>query len=218
MKPYPQSGPPDPGPELLKRWRAGDPRAFTLLFRTYRGLVWRVLRHLLHGDPELEDVVQNVFVEIFRSLPRFEGRSKLSSWITRIALHVGYHHLRRKKSRPADYQAERRVVDAPDERPLMDPEVGFRSRQASARVVEILKRLPEKKRTVFLLVDLEGWSHEDVAEVVGSSPATVRTRLFYARKAFWKQASEDMILAELIETEHPTVRKRAGPATARRRR
>ncbi|MEO1228785.1 MAG: RNA polymerase sigma factor [Myxococcota bacterium] len=188
----------DPGPELLERWRAGDPTAFTAIFRSYRGLVWRVLHRLLRGDPELEDVVQLVFIEVHRSLDRFEGRARLSSWITRVALNVGYHHLRRKKSRPADYRAEYRDVDAPDERPGVDPEAGARGREAAARVHEVLAQLPEKKRTVFLLVDLEGLTHDQVAEIVGASAATVRTRLFYARKEFWKRAAADPVLAELV--------------------
>lgn len=190
--------PVDPGIELLERWRAGDPTAFTALFRTYRSLVWRVLNHLLRKDPELEDVVQVVFLEIHRALPSFEGRSRLSSWITRVALNVGYHHLRHKKSRPADYRAEHAVVEVPDERPAMNPEVRLRSREVSERVDELLAGLPEKKRTVFLLVDLEGLPQDQVAEIVGASSATVRTRLFYARKAFWKAAATDPLLSELV--------------------
>lgn len=189
---------PDPGEDLVERWRAGDPQAFTAIFRRYRGLVWRVLHHLLRSDPELEDVVQLTFLEIHRSLGKFEGRSKLSSWVTRVALHVGYHHLRRKKSRPADYRAEHTVYDAPDERPSVNPEVQARSREAALRVDEILATLPEKKRTVFLLIDLEGLSQEEVAEIVGARPATVRTRLFYARKAFWKKAAADPVLSDLV--------------------
>lgn len=142
--------------------------------------------------------MQLTFLEIHRSLDRFEGRAKLSSWVTRVALHVGYHHLRRKKSRPADYRAESMAVEAVDERPGANPEAQARSREAAKRVDEILATLPEKKRTVFLLVDLEGLSHEEVAEVVGTRPATVRTRLFYARKAFWKKAAKDPVLSDLL--------------------
>ena len=193
----------DPGPALLERWRAGDPSAFTAIFRTYRGLVWRVLHHLIRGDPELEDVVQIAFLEIYRSLPSFAGRAKLSSWIARVALHVGYHHIRHKKSRPADYRTDPVLPDAVDERPLADPESGARRREAADRVHDILALLPEKKRTVFLLVDLEGMSQEEVAEVIGASPATVRTRLFYARKAFWQRAMRDPVLSDLVPSNPP---------------
>mgnify|MGYP001440886405 CR=1 FL=1 len=105
----------DRGEELVRRFRRGDEAAFNEIFRSYRSLVWGVLHHLMPNDPELEDVVQQAFVEVFRSLDTFEGRSKLSSWVARVALHVGYHHLRRKKSRPHDYDAERSEVVAPVE-------------------------------------------------------------------------------------------------------
>ena len=106
------SAPPDEvGRELVRRWRRGDAAAFNDIFRTYKSLVYGVLRHLLHDDPEIEDVVQTAFVEVYRSLSSFEGRSKLSSWIARVALHTGYHHLRRRKSRKADYESERFVPE-----------------------------------------------------------------------------------------------------------
>lgn len=188
----------DPGEALVERVRAGDPAAFTDLFRSYRGLVWRVLRHLLYDDPELEDVVQLTFVEVHRSLPSFEGRSRLSSWITRVALHVGYHHLRRKKSRPADYRASPNLPEQTDDGLGADPERALVARRAQARLGAVLARLPEKKRTVFILVELEGLSREQVAEIVGTNPATVRTRLHYARRDFWKAVAEDEGLRDLI--------------------
>lgn len=187
----------DPGPELLERWQRGDPTAFTAIFRAHRALVWRVLRRLLGNDPELEDVVQNAFLEVHRALPSFEGRSKLSSWIARVALNVGYHHLRRKKSRPADYRAEPLSFDGREAGATGDPETAARAAEVRERVQQILTTLPEKKRTVFMLIDLEGMAQEEVAEIVGASAATVRTRLFYARKAFWALALEDPVLAEL---------------------
>ncbi|MBK8013168.1 MAG: RNA polymerase sigma factor [Deltaproteobacteria bacterium] len=188
------------GQALLVRWRAGDASAFPALFRAYRSLVFGVLHHLLPSDPEIEDVVQLTFIEIFRSLDRFEGRSKLSSWIARVALHVGYHHLRRRRSRPADYRAEHTVPEIADESVLGDPEAGIGRHEAMTHVQQILEAMPEKKRTVFLLNDLQGMSQEDVAEVVGTNIATVRTRLFYARKEFWAKAAADPVLQAFCAT------------------
>lgn len=186
------------GQELVRRWREGDERAFADLFSTYRNLVWGVLHHLMPNDPDLEDVVQQAFVEVFRSLSSFEGRSKLSSWIARVALHVGYHHLRRKRSRPADYQAVSTIPEAIDESPEGDPEIGAQRAEILRRVRGILASLPEKKRTVFILTDLQGLPQEEVAEIVGVRIATVRTRLFYARREFYKRAAKDSILAEWV--------------------
>lgn len=191
----------DVGQDLVRRWRSGDSTAFSDLFKTYRKLVYGVLHHLLPGDPELEDVVQTAFVEVFRSLDRFEGRSRLSSWITRVALNVGYHHLRRRRSRPQDYKAERRSVELAELRGSHDPERRAESAEAARHVYAILATLSERKRTVFVLNDLQGIPQDEVAEIVGANIATVRTRLFYARKEFWKKAAEDPVLAEIAKRD-----------------
>ncbi len=185
------------GQELVRRWRRGEEAAFAEIFRSYRGLVFGVLAHLMPRDPELEDVVQQAFVEVFRSLHAFEGRSKLSSWIARVALHVGYHHLRRKKSRPGEYGGDAGLPELVDESASSDPESVLERREAVRRVYAILETIAPKKRTVFILNDLQGLPQEEVAEVVGASAATVRTRLFYARKEFWKKAEKDPVLARL---------------------
>ncbi len=181
----------------MEAWRAGEPHAFRDLFRAYRSLVYGVLRNLLPGDPELDDVVQTAFLEVHRSLNTFEGRSKLSSWVARVALNVGYHHLRRKRSRPSDYRTEPLADVHLDERVRSDPEALLTGSEASARMRLILDSLAPKKRTVFILNDLQGLPQEEVAEIVGSSVATVRTRLFYARKEFWRRAAKDPVLSEL---------------------
>lgn len=184
------------GADLVRRWRSGDEAAFSEIFNRYRSLVFGVLSHLMPNDPELEDVVQGAFVEVFRSLGSFEGRSKLSSWIARVALHVGYHHLRRRKSRPADYQAERGVPELADDSSRADPARAAEAAEVMGRVHAILETLAPKKRTVFLLNDLQGLPQEEVAEIVGVRIATVRTRLFYARREFWKKAAKDPVLRD----------------------
>jgi len=207
--------PEDPEAEaraIVDRWRRGDRRAFTELFRSQRKLVYGVLYNLMPGDPELEDVVQSAFLEIFRSLHTFEGRSKLSSWVARVALHVGYHHLRRKKSRPTVYRTEP-LAEAgdpavqPDRAPTADPSRGPERSEARDRTHAILQTLSPKKREVFILNDLQGMPQDQVAEVVGASIATVRTRLFYARKEFWRRAAHDRVLAELA----PELSRDGGP-------
>ncbi|MEM1024180.1 MAG: RNA polymerase sigma factor [Myxococcota bacterium] len=197
-----REGPPDVlGDQLLAAWMAGEENAFRDLFRAYRSLVYGVLRNLMPGDPELDDVVQTAFLEVFRSLDSFQGRSKLSSWVARVALNVGYHHIRRKRSRPSDYRTESIGDVHFDERASSDPEAVVAGAEATQRVQIILASLAPKKRTVFILNDLQGLPQEEVAEIVGASVATVRTRLFYARKEFWRRAATDPVLRDLVPSE-----------------
>lgn len=197
----------DAGRALVDRWRKGDEAAFADIFRSYRALVHGVLHHLLGNDPELEDVIQAAFLEVFRSLDKFEGRSRLSSWIARVALHVGYHHLRRKKSRPPAYAGD---IDDELVDPALDPHTIMERRELVDRLQVLLARLPEKKRTVLLLNDLQGVPQEEIAEIVGTNLATVRTRLFYARKELWALVDGDPVLSRLTAAEY-------GPGGARGR-
>lgn len=185
------------GLELVRRWRSGDARAFRDLFETYRGLVHGVLYPLFRSDPELEDVVQNAFVEVFRSLDSFEGRSKLSSWVARVALYVGYRHLRRRRKRPVE--SFESTPEHADDSALRNPERWLESREVKARVYAVLNTLPPKKRSVFILNDLQGLPQEEVAEILDIGVATVRTRLFYARQAFWQKAQKDPVLSEIFD-------------------
>lgn len=189
------------GRALVERWRAGDEAAFTDIFRTYRALVHGLLFHLLGRDPELEDVIQASFLEVFRSLDRFEGRSRLSSWIARVALHTGYHHLRRKRSRLPAYAGDLDEEQA-DPSPTADPEANLERRESEARVRALLEKLPEKKRTVLVLNDLQGVPQEEIAEILGVPLATVRTRLFYARKELWALVAADPVLSRLASSEY----------------
>lgn len=185
-----------PDAELVRRFRDGDESAFGQIFKRHRRLVFGVLTPLLGPDPELEDALQLTFVEVFRSLDRFEGRSKLSSWIARIALHVGFHHLRRRKSRPGEYQGDHGLEGVADRAANSDPSDVALRRELSEHVYDILGGMAPKKRAVFILNDLEGMPQEEIAEAVGASVATVRTRLFYARREFWQKAHMDPVLSE----------------------
>ena len=192
--------PEDPtGKLLLGRWRAGDETAFDDLFHTYRKLVHSLLYQLLSERDELEDVVQTAFLEIFNSLHRFEGRSKLSSWIAKVTLHVGYHHLRHRRVRPNIYRAESLSYDHQTEDDRVNPEAQTLRKEAAARLRQVVGTLSPRKRTVFILNDLQGLPQEEIAEIVGTNVATVRTRLFYARRDFWKKIKSDPVLGQISE-------------------
>ena len=191
------------GQAIIQRWRRGDDRAFADLFKEYRQLVYGVLYHLMPNDPDLEDVVQSAFLEVFRSLNSFEGRSRLSSWIARIALHVGYHHLRHRRTHPTDYGGEPLSMDLVDGSTGADPEAAAEQREARDHVYAILGTIAPRKRSVFILNDFQAVPQDEIAEIVGANIATVRTRLFYARREFWKKAKDDPVLAHLAPSNGP---------------
>jgi DNA-directed RNA polymerase specialized sigma24 family protein len=102
-----------------------------------------------------------------------------------------------ENSRRFNYNIDGKMPELIDESPHSDPEVVLQTKETIARVYALLGTIAPRKRSVFILNDLEGIPQEEVAEIVGANIATVRSRLFYARKEFWKKASKDPVLSEL---------------------
>ncbi|HOX44960.1 MAG TPA: sigma-70 family RNA polymerase sigma factor [Myxococcota bacterium] len=172
-----------PSPEeeqaLLAACQRGEAAGWERLYRAYRRDAWAVLFRVLGPGEELEDLVQQVFIRVFRNLAGFEGRSRFSTWLYRICVHVAMDHLRERRRRREDADGVSAEA-APD--PRADPGREAMLRQARARLNQALERLKEDKRNVLVLHDLMEVSSEEIARELAIPPATVRTRLFYARK------------------------------------
>lgn len=186
---------PDP---LIQRAQQGDERAFDDLFRRHRGDVTRLVHRVIGPSPDVEDVVQDVFVHVYRSLPRFRGDSKFSTWLYRLTVNVARMHLRRGRSRP-------RFADVPvpeGPRDSAPPETPDREVERAERVralYRLLEDLSEKKRTVLVLHDFEGVPAKEIADIVEAPVLTVRTRLFYARKELYAAIARDPRLGPAVE-------------------
>lgn len=184
--------------ELLARWQDGDRAAFNAIFAAHRRLVATILSGMLPSASDVEDGIQQTFIEVFRSIDAFEGRAKFSSWVAKIAVNVARHALRHRRARPLEATTE--VPEQLDPRPGADPGAQLAGREVAAAVQRILSKLPTKQRMAFLLHDLQGMAASEVAEALGIGIATVRTRLFYGRRRFWALAKEDPVLAGLEES------------------
>lgn len=167
---------------LVQRAQAGDERAFQEIFRRDRNVVSRLVFRLLGPDADLEDVVQDTFVHVYRSIGSFKGEAKFSTWLYRLTTNVVRMHLRRKRSRPrvvTDQVPETPAADGPQQEA---PDETAARRQRAQTLYQHLDALSDKKRTVLVLHDLEGVSAEEIAAIVEAPVLTVRTRLFYARR------------------------------------
>lgn len=182
-----------PETDWLARARAGDAAARERLVREHFALVERLLRRILGRRPDLEDLVQTVFVETLRALPRFEGRSKLSTFIGGITVKVAMRALRKAGRGP-------QLVALPDELDgsAPDPERRVGARRQLASVREILASMSEVKRVAFSLWALDGMAIEEVAELMGASVPATRSRIFYAQKELKHKATHRPELRELI--------------------
>ena len=177
--------------------QAGEEAAFNELFLRHRGDVTRLVFRVLGPSADVEDVVQDVFVHVYRSLPRFRGESKFSTWLYRLTLNVARMQIRRGKSRPRF--ADVPVPEAPKGVRVDSPE-DLTERERRVRALHrLVERLSEKKRVVLVLHDLQGVSPKEIGEIVGAPVMTVRTRLFYARKELYAAIAEDPSLGPAVE-------------------
>ena len=150
---------------------------FTALFAEHSPFVWRVLRR--HGVPEreLEDGCQDVFMVVHRRLADFEGRSSVRTWIYAIAVRVAL-----STRRKARFTRERLDDDVPEQRFEATQQEGSEKRQSLALIMSALAALPDAKREVFVLYELEGMTMAEAANALGIPENTALSRLYAARE------------------------------------
>ena len=175
--------------ELIARCRADERAAHDEFYHRFRRQVAGNLYRVIGDRSDLDDLVQEVFVIAFRGLERFRGDARLSTWLYRICVNVALGRIRTRKRRPAAIglaDLDTAVTDPSlTERPET-PAQSLQRRQDQERVYRALEVLAPKKRIVLYLHEIEGLDLKEIAYLVDSNPVTVRTRLFYARKEFYK--------------------------------
>jgi RNA polymerase sigma-70 factor (ECF subfamily) len=179
---------------LVLRCQGGDREAFRELFRQHRTDVARLVQRLLGGRGDVDDVVQEVFLQVHRSLKDFRFGSRFSTWLYRVTVNVVLMQRRAARSRPQLVEAPEGL--APHDDALSPEEQAVRNRRVEA-FYRLLDRLSEKKRIAYILHEMEGMSPTDIAETVKAPVLTVRTRLFYARRELCALLREEPALAGL---------------------
>jgi RNA polymerase sigma-70 factor (ECF subfamily) len=171
---------------LVDRAQEGDTAAFRQLFRANVERVHRLVYRLVGPSADVEDLVQAVFVEGFRSLPAFRGEALFSTWLGRIAVRVTMRAIRRRPPRMLPLEA---AGDLPRGDP--GPEQLVHDREGLARMDRLLAGLKPKRRTAFVLHVLEGHSMEEISAMVGASIAAVKVRVHDARRDLERGARRD---------------------------
>jgi len=182
---------------LVDRARGHDGAAFRELFRTHLPAVHRVVHRLVGPGPDVDDLVQTVFVEAFRSLATFRGDALFSTWLARIAVRATMHAVRRRPPRAAALdEQDAGALDAG----AVDPERTAAAREGLAILDGLLAELRPKRRAAFVLHVLEGYSMDEVAAILGASTAAVKVRVHDARRHIEQRCRRHPGLAELLGT------------------
>ncbi len=176
--------------ELLERLRAGHDRAFDELVGLAAGRMLAVARRMLGREEEAEDAVQEAFLSAFKSLDRFDGRSRLTTWLHRITVNACLMRLRaqrRRPERPLSGLLPRFREDGHQDKPTRPwkplESAGIESAEVRDLVCQKVEGLPEQYRLVLLLRDIAELDTEETASVLGVTTAAVKTRLHRARQA-----------------------------------
>ena len=163
---------------LAQRAAAGDMQAFEELFRQHRRLVYGLCLRMTQDVAEAEDVTQEVFVLLFRKIGGFRGEANFTTWLHRLTVNQVLMRFRKKKSRREDALEDENLQPHESVRPV--------SPKASQMIDRItlegaIAKLPPGYRAAFILHDVEGYEHEEVARILGCAVGTSKSQLHKAR-------------------------------------
>ena len=173
--------------KLVQKAQAGDNRAFDLLVLKYESRIANVISKLVWNQEDVLDVSQEAFIKAYRALPNFRGDSAFYTWIYRIAINTAKNFLVAKGRRPptSDIDAQEAEQFGGENRlkEYETPENKLYKDELEQTVNKALKSLPEDLRTAITLREMEGFSYEEIANVMECPVGTVRSRIFRAREA-----------------------------------
>jgi len=172
--------------ELVRRAQREDKEAFEELIRRHQNRVFAVAGGILRRREDVEDISQQVFVKAYFSLKRFDQRAAFTTWLYKITVNECWDLLRKKKVRPLVYESdlsEEQAKQVAGSELAQSPEPDISERMESREEVErLLEGLDERDRLMLMLKEVEGFSIEEIADVMDLNANTVKVRLFRARR------------------------------------
>jgi RNA polymerase sigma-70 factor (ECF subfamily) len=174
--------------ELLRRAQAGELGAYDALVRHHPPRVYAAVYHMTSNHEDANDLTQEAFIKAFRVLYTFKGDSSFGTWVYRIAVNRTLNFLKARRNRQADLSLNDLDFSAendPDVVAFVSEHTPHRDATLSElqqRLNAAMQKLSERHRLVVTMHDIQGMTHEEIAQVLGCNVGTVRSRLFYARQ------------------------------------
>lgn len=189
--------------EAIKKVQSGETGAFREIIEKYQKPVYSHCRGFLRNEQEAEDASQEVFVNVFKSIKRFRGDSKLGTWIYRITANVCKNKLKQLKrlNAPLIDDASQNeegetvsIVERVKEKEEKEPDREFASKSASELISRRIAELTDEQKQVIMLRDVEGRSYEEIARIMRLTVSAVKSKLFRARENLRDTLKRDEIL------------------------
>jgi RNA polymerase sigma-70 factor (ECF subfamily) len=184
---------------LLKRVAEGDKAAMHIMFARHRVRVFRFIRRMVRNEAIADDLVSQVFLDVWRSANRFESRARVSTWLLSIARFKALSSLRERSYENIDQDDVAGIVDAAD-----TPEVALDRKETNAVLRECIARLSPAHREIIDLVYYHEQSVAEASAIVGIPVATVKSRMFFARKYLAKMLVSAGFEAAAVRTSDKT--------------
>ncbi|MFN0083972.1 MAG: RNA polymerase sigma factor [Blastocatellia bacterium] len=177
----------DAAAQLIMRARAGDSTAFDRIIVAHQRRVLSLAWRLLGNQDDARDAAQEAFLRVYRHLEKFDASLDFSGWLYRIVVNVCRDQARKRGNHLSSYEAGREAGTIAEPASPHDTEAAAMAAEEQSMILKALARLTEKERAAIVLRDLEGLPTGEVARILGSSPATIRSQISSARvklKAF----------------------------------
>jgi len=168
--------------QLIEKIKGDDRTAFRTFYEIYKDMIYNVCYRMLNNKQDAEDATQDVFVKASRSIHKFRGDAKLSTWLYQIAVNTSLNYARRKKivawlSLDFLLGKEESLLDNPQTRPDLELE----KNESEALVQQVIQSLPPRQRTAVILQRYEGLSYKEIATVMNTSLSAVESLLHHAK-------------------------------------
>ena len=163
--------------ELVERCKRGDPQSFQQLYRQYSKAMYNTSLRIVNNSADAEDVLQESFLDAFRSLHDFHYRSTFGAWLKKIVINKSINILRKRRNDFVDMESTE-LQAVTEEEPEKEEDMQYKVEE----VKRMITRLPDGYRTVLSLYLLEGYDHEEISQILNISHNTVRTQYVRAKQ------------------------------------
>lgn len=163
--------------ELVERCKLGDAQGYQALYRQYSKAMYNTSLRIVNNTADAEDVLQESFLDAFRSLHDFNYRSTFGAWLKKIVVNKSINILRKRRNYLVDMESSE-LQAVTDEEPVNEEDIQYRV----SAVKKMITRLPDGYRTVLSLYLLEGYDHEEISQILQISHNTVRTQYVRAKQ------------------------------------
>jgi len=167
--------------EVISRCQRGDQEALKEIFDKYHEKVYRIAYGVVRQREEALDIVQEVFIKLFRSIKNFKGRSRFYTYLYRMVMNTAIDHARKTGKQLISSLDEEGSFEPSDE-VEKGPERILLQKELEERVKRAMDKLPAEQKAALIFRDVEGLSYQEIAEAMGCSIGTVMSRLHYGRK------------------------------------